>query len=232
MIRRIFSYALALLLMGTVACSKKDKTTIDDTEQPDAKAQYDESNYGVYKGVFVGSSGVIVINLNNEGTISASLTIDGTNYNFTTTQTIQAGVATTLDFKNGDNSFTFSVSAKGGDPVITKLVVNGHPNAAILVIKELSTTIVRAYEGTYSGDDTGVFNAVFTESKVKAIIRSTATDIGGIASGTVTNGQLSATAGTTDTGATFTGTVSDDKCSGTWTGTFGAKGTWTGVRKL
>ena len=73
------------------SCSENDPSIlINDIaeETPDALSQFDNSNFGIYKGVFVGSSGTILVNINNNGLLSVSLTIDGVNYPFTSSETI------------------------------------------------------------------------------------------------------------------------------------------------
>lgn len=211
------------------ACSKKDHPSNNNlADTPTAKAQYDNSNYGIYKGVFVGSSGIIIININNDNTIAAMLKIDGTTYNFTATQTIQQSQETTVNFVAGSNTFTFSVSPNGASPVVTHLVINGHPNAAILVVKETSTALVRCYEGTFSGSDTGIFNAIIYNNSVKALVKNS-DNVTEIANGTVSNNQINA--GTITSGATFMGTIEGDNTSGTWANTAAnLKGSWSGRR--
>lgn len=227
---RLLSVAFFLLL---VACSKKKDPAPDNNQLPDtpvAKVQYDNSNYGVYKGVFTGSSGIIIININNDGAIAATLKVDGVTYNFTTTQTIQQNQATAVNFVSGSNTFTFSVSSNGADPVITDLAINGHPHAAILVVKETSTAIVKCYEGTYSGDETGIFNAIIYNNIIKGLIKNSS-NATYVATGTVLNNQINSTVGSVTGGATFKGTVAGNNASGTWTNT-GANwaGSWSGKR--
>lgn len=226
---KIYPLLFAALMM--LSCSKNNDNDGNSlAETPTAKAQYDNSNYGIYKGVFVGSSGVIIVDINNNSTISATLIVDGVTYNFTTTQTVQQGQPTTINFTSGANSFTFTVSANGTSPVITNLVINGHPSAAILVVKETSTSLVKCFEGNYSGNETGIFNCVIYTNTIKGLSKSTANNIY-VIDGTVTNGQINATgSGSTSGGATFVGAVSGNSTSGTWTTGVGFGGTWSGTR--
>jgi hypothetical protein len=226
---KIFSFLFAALVF--LSCSKSnDKGGNSLAETPAAKSQHDISNYGIYKGVFVGSSGIIIVDINNNATISATLIVNGTTYNFTTTQTVQQGQPTTINFTSGANSFTFSVSANGANPVITNLVINGHPSAAILVVKETSTALVKCFEGNYSGNETGIFNCVIYATTIKGLSKSVANNLY-VIDGTVTNGQINATgSGSTSGGATFVGAVSGNTTSGTWTAGAGFGGTWAGTR--
>jgi hypothetical protein len=211
------------------SCKKKNEATPTPTETPTAKSQFDNSNFGIYKGVFVGSSGYIIVDISNSGTTLATLIVNGVTYNFTTSQTITQGQATTLNFVSGTNSFTFTVSASGTNPTITNLNINGHPNAAILVVKETSTAIVKCFEGNYIGGETGIFNAVIYNNLIKGLIRSTTYNANFTATGTVSNNQI-ATSGNTSGGSVFTGTLSGNNVSGQWSNTNGTSGTWSGVR--
>ncbi|MDB5226425.1 MAG: hypothetical protein JWN78_618 [Bacteroidota bacterium] len=224
--KNLFVFILLGVIFTSNSCKKHD-TSFNDI--PAAKSTFDNSNYGIYKGVFVGSSGIIIIDVNNGNTISATLKIDGTTYNFTTTQTISQNQSTTINFTNGNNSFTFTVYANGSNPTITNLDIDGHPNAAILVVKETSTVLVKCFEGSYNGDDDGTFNAVIYGNIIKAIVRSSYDDIY-YANGTVNNNQISAS-GTVNTGAEFHGTLNGNSFSGTWNNTdYDYHGNWSGSR--
>src|SRR5690606_32245536 len=125
----------------------------------DAVGEFNGSNYGYYKGVVTGSSGVVEVNLYNDGEVWAKMTIDGATHQFTTVESAALGENVSgLTFTSGNNSFDFNVSGTGSDPKITNLVLENHPTAFIEIIKEFSTDLVRAYSGTFSGDDAGTFN--------------------------------------------------------------------------
>ena len=227
--KRFLSVITIATLLFTLSCSKSNDNN-SQSEKPIAKAAYDNSNYGYYKGVFVGSTGIIVIDINNDNTLSAYFRVDGVDYNFTTTQTIQQGQATTLNFVSGSNSFTFTVDANGANPTITNLVMNGHPDAAVLVVKETSTTLVKCYEGTFTGDDNGIFNAVIYGTQIKGLARSTTFNEDYEVDGTVSNNQIYAS-GTASTGATFEGVISGNNLSGTWDNSLdNLSGNWSGTR--
>ncbi len=231
MSKKIFFYLALLSLTAIFSCSKKDNKTVSTlAETPIAKAQYDASNYGIYKGVFVGSSGTIIIDISNTSAITATLKIGTTTYNFTTTQTITLNTASTIAFTSGSNSFTFSVDASGANPTITNLIIAGHPEAILLVVKETSTALVKCFEGTYSGSDAGTFNAVIYNNIFKALVKSTTTaGFDATADGAVVSNVISA--GSVSTGETFTGTLTGNDFSGTWNNSLsGDNGTWNGTR--
>ena len=54
------------------ACESKEKE-VEQEKSKETTAEFDNSNYGLYKGVIVGSSGTIKIEVNNgSGIIKAS----------------------------------------------------------------------------------------------------------------------------------------------------------------
>ena len=226
--KRFLSKITIATLLLIASCSK---STDDNTqsEKPTAKAAYDHSNYGYYKGVFVGSTGIIVVNIYNDNSLSAHFKVDGVDYNFTTTQTVQQGVGTILNFVSGNNSFTFTVDGNGARPTITNLVMSGHPNAAVLFAKETSTSLVKCYEGTYTGDEGGIFNAVIYNNQIKGLAKSLTFYDTYEVDGAVSNNQIDAS-GKINTDSKFKGTISGDNLSGTWENIPDLKGDWSGTR--
>jgi len=145
--KRSFSIITIATFLFITSCSKSNDYTLSET--PTAKAVYDNSNYDYYKGVcvFEGSSGIIAANIYNNNSLSAYVRVDGVDYNFTRTQTVQGGEGVTLNFVSGP-TYSFTVDGNGARPFITNLVINGHPDAAWLIVKETSTALVKCYEGT------------------------------------------------------------------------------------
>lgn len=245
MTKKILSGILFLTCFVSVTCSKKDEPPADNglSNTPMAKAAYDNNNFGIYKGVFVGSSGTVLINVNNDNTVTAILKVDGSTYNFTSSQTIQPSQATIINFVNGTNSFTYSSGANGSNPTVTNVVLSGHPYSGISVLKETSTSQVKVYEGTYkesaAGGETGVWN-----------MQISTTTVGGEAKvnggqflpypiiGTISNNQINGTSpaptivppGGTP-GTVIQATISGDNFSGTFSNVYGG-GTLTGKRTL
>ena len=230
-LKTIFSLLILLLVLS---CSNSDSNGDSNqtlSQVPSAKSQYDNSNFGIYKGVFIGSSGTIILDISNStNSFTATLIIDGVTHNFITNQTIQQNQTTTINFVEGSNSFSFTVSANGSNPTITNLIINGHPNAALLVVKETSSVLIKCFEGTYSGTYSGTFNAVIYGNIIKGIAKATSEVSVVTADGTVNNNQINA-AGNTSSGAVFVGNLSGNTFSGTWSRTSdNANGTFTGVR--
>jgi hypothetical protein len=211
----IFSYFVASLFF--LACSKSNNSSNNatpvDLTKAIASAQYDKSNFGLYKGVFVGSSGIVIISVNNDNTLSALLKVDGTNYTFTSSQTFQPNTASVINFVNGNNSFTFSIAADGSNPTVTNLIFSGHPNAAIAIVKQTSTVSVDLYQGTYTSPlESGTFNFVIAAGKIVG----TGIDTQGLDKHTIA-GMVSGNtvSGTITQNATFSGTITGNTISGT-----------------
>ena len=168
-----------LFCMATLFSNCKKDETPDDKYKcatckttPDALAVNDGSSKGVYKGVVIGSSGTIEINILNGGTtITAVLVIDGTTINLTSTTTWVAGQQYTAPFTGTFNGSTvtveFSVDASGEEPEIIASNIPGHPNASFVVVKESSKNLVESFEGTFRGSNqhSGIMNLIVIRSQ-------------------------------------------------------------------
>jgi hypothetical protein len=218
------------------SCSENDPLiTINDSaeELPIALTQFDNSNFGIYKGVFVGSSGTILVNLNNNGVISVSLTIDGVNYPFTSSETITENQQTEITFAYENNSFSFTVNADGSNPLITNVSIEGHPDASIIVVKENSSYVAQLYEGSYEGidqnNDQGTFNAIVFNGAVYILSKSSVYGSSSYASGLVDGNLVS---GASSLGTIFSGNIENDEVmNGTWMVTqTNEKGIWSLAR--
>jgi hypothetical protein len=213
----------ALLFTAIIFCSCSENDpliTINDSaeELPIALTQFDNSNFGIYKGVFVGSSGTILVNLNNNGVISVSLTIDGVNYPFTSSETITENQQTEITFAYENNSFSFTVNADGSNPLITNVSIEGHPDASIIVVKENSSYVAQLYEGSYEGidqnNDQGTFNAIVFNGAVYILSKSSVYGSSSYASGLVDGNLVS---GASSLGTIFSGNIENDEVmNGTW----------------
>lgn len=231
---------ILLLLSGFLACKKSDdKNPKSDPYQctacidaPEAKAEYDASSAGVYKGILVGSSGTIAWYLYNTGTeVKALVSFDGKSGTLTCPdlgswvpgQPVSSALFTGT-INNEQISATFSVGANGQNPQVTVLIP-GH-DVHIAIYKESSSTLIKSFEGTYSGDDNGIFNMVFKGADFTII-----TDGGGDpVSGTLVNGSIHLEF----SGTTVTGSMQgNDEISGTWENADNAEsGTWVAHRTL
>jgi hypothetical protein len=212
----VLSLILTFFLNSCLSVEEPNIIIPNFVETPEASELYNTSNFGIYKGVFVGSSGIVLINLNNNNTISASLKIDGVNYIFSTNESITENQQTEINFTNNDNSFVFNVSSTGTNPEITNLSIQGHPNAETILVKETSERLTKVFEGTYNGidnDDAGVFNAIVSGSEMYVLAFSTMYSVFYTANGSVNNENIT---GVTSTGTNFTGIIENDKMNGSW----------------
>ncbi len=78
-----------LLLIGIfcIGCSSDSDSDSGSSlaTTPSAKVEFDSSNFGIYKGVIIGSTGVITINIKNDGNLKATLVLDGVTSTYTST---------------------------------------------------------------------------------------------------------------------------------------------------
>ena len=198
-------FALTGLLFFT-ACKKSDDTaapaytcaTCHTT--PDALAANDASSKGIYKGVVIGSSGTLTINIANGGaTITAIMVIDGITVNLTSAVAWVAGQPYVADFTGTMNGSAvvihFSVGVNGNTPIATSTTIPGHTTASLNLIKETSTGLVECFEGTYHSTkpEDGVLNFILsrTLSNWYGFARPNGANASGTAgSGTISNNKL------------------------------------------
>ena len=196
---------------------------------PDAAIEFNDSNFGYYKGVITGSSGTIELNLYNDGEVWAKMVLDGVTYDFTTTETATLGENVSgLTFTSGNNSFDFNVSAAGNNPTITNLNLENHPFAFSEIIKEYSDALVRAYEGTFSGDSQGTFNMLRIDNMVYGLAQENGSEDSTWVEGSIgTNLHIDGAI----EGGTFNGYVNGAILYGEWE-TQDENGSWTTTRSL
>lgn len=196
---------------------------------PEANASYDHNSGGVYKGVIVGSSGTLAIYLHNTGTeVKALVVFNGQHATFTTNAldnwspgdaVNNAPFTGTVDGQQ--ITVYFSVGPNGENPVVQV----PDESVTIAVYKETSSTLIRNFEGTYSGDDEGTFNLVFHENDYTIVVEG-----GGVITGTLVDGKILLTIEDVSISGSFNGT---DEIKGTWKNTAdNEQGTWAGKRTL
>ena len=226
-------FTLLFISVFFIACSSgSDNSTSSNTTI--AKAEFDNSNLGIYKGVFTGSSGIITLNIMNDGAINATMVLDGVTHTFTTTETVSAeGNISGLTFTSGEMSFDLAISQQGEVVEATALNFLGHPHPALNLLKEYSETLVTCYQGTFTGTSSGAFNLIVSENYVTGLAYDSVNDDLTYLDGTLNGTTLSGTYDTNE--GTFTGTVSGNTLTGTWISTDQenpGSGNWTGQRTL
>lgn len=197
---------------------------------PEAKPVNDNQSGGIYKGTFVGSSGTIKVVL-QDNTISIILTFNNVTRTLTTTGLSgwSSGQAiSNVTFTSGDWSVVLSINANGSNPNVVITIPN-HANIGVSLIKETSSELVRVFEGTFSGSQTGVWNLVIQGSSINGIGRANGDTSNEFLTGTLTGNGISLK--NSDNVVVASGTLSGNSISGTWS-TSGGSGNWSGSRTL
>ena len=174
----IFSVFLIGILISS--CSNDDETPVVSytcltcKTTPDALAANDASIKGMYKGIIIGSTGTISINIQNgSSAITATMVLDGVSVALTSNVVLVDGQSYVAPFTGTLNgspiSMTFSVGLGGTSPTMVSSSIPGHPNAVFVLSKETSTSLIEGFEGNYSvtGGEKGVFNIVLSRSLAK-----------------------------------------------------------------
>lgn len=215
-----------------LGCNSADDSASSSAlaNKPEAKEDYDDSNFGIYKGVFVGSSGFVYVNINNNGDVSAKMVIDGDTYKFSASKSItQDEDISGLLFTSGSNSFEFNVYGNGEEPLIKNISIASHPNAYVQIFKEYSFAQIKCYTGTFRGDNSGTFNLVTaTDGYALGLARPNNETSAIYLDGTFKDNILTGTF----EGGTFKGIISSETISGTWQNDVPESGTWSATRKL
>lgn len=231
---------ITLLLLMTIpflSCHNNDVNSASKKEiserlsaASEAKSDYDASNYGVYKGIFIGSSGTIYVNIHNDGSVFAKMVIDGISYKFTAKETITEGKAiTNLTFSDEKSSFDFSVQADGENPLVSNIKITGHPDSHVQIFKEYSFAHIKCYLGTFTGAKGGIFNLATTSDGYAlglAVAKEDSTAI--YMDGSIDNETIQGSY----EGGQFSATIKNNKVTGSWQNETQQKGTWEATRKL
>ena len=233
--KQLFSYLVACVML--ISCSKdedKNETGSNLSNTPTAKATYDNKNYGIYKGVFVGSTGNILINFKNDGaTLSASLVIDDKSYTYTSNNSTTEGTNSTITFRYNNDYFDFKVNSDGSTPTITNIHISGHSNAVVQILKEESSAQAYCFEGTFTEQGgNGTLNLVIKKDKVEGLFIPADFQVIPPLKGSITNNNITATIGEEPNRiATITGIISGNNIKGGWSSNTGS-GSWEAKRTL
>lgn len=156
---------LSVLVVILFACNKSDTdnngNNVGLSTSPETKPQYNNTVFGVYKGVIIGSSGTIVFRINNgDNVVKGYLTIDNQKDTLTTTTNITLGQPlVNVLFTGNISSMRVSANADGSNASLSNIQINGHNNVTGFIIHENSTKQVLCYEGTFTGSQSGIINA-------------------------------------------------------------------------
>lgn len=202
--KKIFLFTLTACVLFSSCKKDKDPATPTYTcatckSTPDALVANNSSSKGIYKGVVIGSTGTIVFDVANNGTlITAVMVLDGTTINLSSTVIWVSGAPYAANFTGTLNgapvTINFSVGVTGSSPTVTASNIPGHPNSTFTVIKETSTTLVECFEGNFNTTlpESGTFNIIMIRSAgvFGGASRKTGSTISEDFNGTISNNEL------------------------------------------
>ena len=232
----LITFAIVLFTSCNKSNEETPYTCAACTKTPQALAANNASSKGIYKGVFFGSTGTVLFDIqNNSSTVTAALIIDRASVSFSSSTVPQAGqpyIATFAGTINGQPaSINFSVGADGSSPVITAASIPGHPNTGFGLLKETSGNLVECFEGTwkeYNNNTNGTNNMVVSRSA-----NTWNVIVGGppqYYNGTISGNSLNCNC---PSGLSITGTFSGDQVNGEYDSRPGGSyGTFTMRRTL
>lgn len=237
-------FLFSLLIVGVsslfLSCSKDDEaaeptyTCATCARTPEALPVNDASAKGVYKGIVVGSSGTLSINIQNgSSAITGTLVIDGVTIALTSSVTYVDGQPYLAPFTGTYNNLpvviNFSVAVGGGTPTVISSDIPGHPNAVFTIAKETSTALIEAFEGTYTkAGESGIFNIILSSGLGAwgGIAKENGSSVVEDISGTYVNSQV------IDENGTVVGVITGDVLQGSFTDSSNTVVTTVGYRTL
>lgn len=203
-----------------------------------ATPTFNNSNFGVYKGVIAGTgSGTIKLEIHNNANVAkAYIVIDNIiKDTLITTTAITQFDQINADFVGRIASFNLYVGSTGSNPSINNFLINGYSDMKAQIIKELSTQQVKCFEGLYLGTDNGIFNLASRDTLVLGLVKSD----GKLVQVTTSTGKATATnntfSGKLSNDTYFTGTFNNNYVQGTFynkSSFFDLSGTFKGIRTL
>ena len=164
---KLVALLITAFVIALFACHKSETTATPvippgsgSTTTLETKAQYNNTSSGVYKGVVIGSTGTLVFTINNgDNVVKGYLNIDNQRDTLSTATTIVSGQPLiNVVFTGRFSSMTLNANADGTHANLTAIHITGHSNPTIFIIHENSTKPVYCYEGTFSGNSTGILN--------------------------------------------------------------------------
>lgn len=227
---KVAHYFLAVSLALITACSKDDPAPALPSA-PEALAEHDAKSGGLYRGVIAtaNNSGSFTINLQN-GKKEVTMRVNNITKTLVTNDLDNwtSGEDMVAGFSNGNWAVQVEINANGTS-INMVFSIGGVTNFNGAIAKELSTSQVKVYEGTFTGDDSGKWNFIWQGDQVNGVYY-TATDDDNF-TGAVTGNDINITSNNLYVTAIGTFTTDGSSASGTWNGTpVSTDGTWTGTR--
>ena len=217
--------------LAPLSCKKDDPAPVALASTPEAEAANDSKSGGVYKGALIGSSGTIKIVL-QKGVKEMEIILDGVKKTLTTTglaSWTSGDEISAVEFTSGDWKAVLSINTNG-TTISLGFDIPGHAALTGVIGKETSTALIKAFEGKYSGTESGTWNFVVQGVNLVGVSRSTdglnnLTFYGGLVNNVITIPSPVAS-GTLVPG-------NPDKVSGIWQGgSADNHGTWEGTRTM
>ena len=241
------AYRIGILLSALlfITCEKDPYVCDTCVAVPEALPANDASGRGIYKGIVLGSTGTLKIDVaNRDNTISAVLRIDGKRYDlypFENEGIYKDGYCGELSgnmFAEHDIILSVCVNGSGTYYKVEAITIPTHEDVYIHVVKEFSMGLIEAFEGTFSGDASGNFNLlVLRDEHGNGFWRAASKDTeghrgfyeGSIHSGTMEGDGKISNVESINIGGSLVG----DGVRGNWENTLDEiSGTWNGRRTL
>ncbi|MEO5775778.1 MAG: hypothetical protein ABIQ27_02675 [Flavobacterium sp.] len=233
---RLFLFVSILFL--TLSCSSSEDAP-DYATEPETKAEFDNTSFGVYKGVVLGlEDSAIKIVINNGDNVAVAYIYKKNKIvkTLTTTGTFTLGEPiVNAEFSTSGSSFKFSTNSNGSNPTIQDFTFTGVSNPEVYAIHELSFAQVLCYKGGYGGGDYGKFACMVNNGQLIGYVYSTKEEDAPSysATSTIVDNSFNALFGSVSSGATFQGQITIYGCAGEWENlTAGEDGTFSGKRTL
>ena len=154
--KKLFTIAIFALLFTACSTDSEEITGEQvDFATNQASGAYDESNLGIYKGVFTTLSSsaraTVYIKIDGVGEPYVEFAFpDGDQESFKAASVISKNASnSTTNFTSKDFSFDFTVNPDGTEPTITNLTYMGEKGDA-LIVKETSKGAVETKTGDYT----------------------------------------------------------------------------------
>ncbi|WCL49986.1 hypothetical protein [Leptospira sp. GIMC2001] len=146
------------LLLGLAYLATANNASTGLATTPEANAANDNSARGIYKGVIVGSSGNFKINYDNANT-GSNVPVFEYSYTATGSATTSGSINGTASVSGNSHTLTFTQSPFSLTIVLSNvgvissvtLQISG-TTVAVSLYKETSTSLVRMFEGTFTGN--------------------------------------------------------------------------------
>lgn len=154
--KKLFTIAIFALLFTACSTDSEEITGEQvDFATNQASGAYDESNLGIYKGVFTTLSSsaraTVYIKIDGVGEPYVEFAFpDGDQESFKAASVISKNASnSTTNFTSKDFSFDFTVNPDGTEPTITNLTYMGEKGDA-LIVKETSKNAIETKTGFYT----------------------------------------------------------------------------------